>query len=98
MNKKVFEKTLAGRLTSSADKVTSSADKMPINTLSEQQKKVLHFAKENGQITSHQVELLLEVKQRRARSILGKLVDMGVLERLGAYRNTVYTLKNGRKK
>lgn len=27
-----------------------------------------------------------------------KLVDMGVLERLGAYRNTVYTLKNGRKK
>ena len=37
-------------------------------------------------------------KQRRARSILGKLVDMGVLERLGAYRNTVYTLKNGRKK
>lgn len=53
----------------------------------------MHFAKENGQITSHQVELLLEVKQRRARSILGKLVDMGVLERLGAYRNTVYTLK-----
>ena len=92
------ENASADKVTSSADKMPISADEVPINTLSEQQKKVLHFAKENGQITSHQVELLLEVKQRRARSILGKLVDMGVLERLGAYRNTVYTLKNGRKK
>ena len=70
------ENASADKVTSSADKMPISADEVPINTLSEQQKKVLHFAKENGQITSHQVELLLEVKQRRARSILGKLVDM----------------------
>lgn len=51
-----------------------------------------------GKITSRQVELLLEVKQRRARAILGEMVKLGVLERLGSYRSTVYVLKNERKK
>lgn len=87
----------------SADKVPINADKMPINTdtvsensLSSQQKIIYHFVAENGQITSHQAETLLEVKQRRARIILGEMVDRGVLERQGSYKSTVYVLKERR--
>ena len=59
-----------------AGKVPINADKMPINSLSAQQRSIIQFAEGKGQITSRQVEELLEVKQRRARSILGELVDM----------------------
>ena len=79
-----------------AGKVPINADKMPINSLSAQQRSIIQFAEGKGQITSRQVEELLEVKQRRARSILGELVDMGILERQGSYKSTVYVLKNGR--
>ena len=74
-----------------------SADKVPINNLTAQQSAILKFVKEKGKITSRQAEELLEVKQRRARSILGELVNMGILERQGLYKSTVYVLKNGRK-
>lgn len=84
--------------TENADKMPISADKVPINGLSAQQKIIFQFVEEKGQITSHQAELLLKVKQRRARIILGEMVDLGVLERQGSYRSTVYVLKEGRKK
>ncbi len=84
----------------SADKVPISADKVPINAdktsedgLSMQQKSVLQYVRENGKITSHQAELLLQVKQRRARVILGEMVDAGLLEKQGDYKTTVYTMK-----
>lgn len=87
----------------SADKVPISADKVPIstdtvveNSLSAQQKLIYQFVTENGQITSHQAETLLEVKQRRARIVLGEMVDIGVLERQGSYKSTVYVLKERR--
>ena len=83
--------------TKSADKMPISADKVPINNLTAQQNTIFQFAKEKGKITSRQAEELLEVKQRRARSILGELVNMGILERQGLYKSTVYVLKNGRK-
>ena len=70
---------------------------MPINNLTAQQNTILEFAKERGKITSRQAEKLLEVKQRRARSILGELVNMGILERQGLYKSTVYVLNDGRK-
>ena len=83
-----------------ADKTPKSADKVPINAdktledgLPMQQKSVLEYVQENGKITSRQVELLLQVKQRRARVILGEMVDAGLLEKQGAYKTTVYTLK-----
>ena len=57
----------------------------------------MKFAKEKGKITSRQVEKVLEVKQRRARNILGELVNMGILERQGSYKSTVYIFKDGRK-
>lgn len=84
-----------------ADKMPINAGKMPINTgktlgnsLSAQQNSIIQFAKETGSIKSRQVEELLGVKQRRARRILGELVNMGILERQGAYKSTVYVLKN----
>ena len=75
----------------------NNADKMPINNLTAQQNTIFQFAKEKGKITSRQAEELLEVKQRRARSILGELVNMGILERKGMYKSTVYVLKDGKK-
>ena len=78
----------------SADKMPISADKMPINNLTVQQSIILNFIKENGQITSHQAEELLKVKQRRARIILGEMVEMEILERQGSYKSTVYVLKD----
>ena len=67
---------------------------MPIVNLSTQQRVIFQFVKENGKITSSQVETLLEVKQRRARSILSGMVDLGILERQGSYRRTTYVLKD----
>ncbi|MFR4438758.1 MAG: hypothetical protein ACLT46_02385 [Hungatella sp.] len=54
----------------------------------------MKFITNNGKITSRQVEALLEVKQRRARIILGEMVDLNLLERQGAYRSTSYVRKN----
>ena len=82
--------------TKSADKVPISADKVPINNLSAQKKLIIQFVKEKGTITSRQAEELLKVKQRRARSVLGEMVSMGVLERQGSYKSTVYVLKSER--
>lgn len=77
-----------------ADKMPINAGKTPVNSLSAQQNSIIQFAKETGSIKSRQVEELLGVKQRRARRILGELVNMGILERQGAYKSTVYVLKN----
>ena len=77
-----------------ADKMTINAGKTLVNSLSAQQNSIIQFAKETGSIKSRQVEELLGVKQRRARRILGELVNMGILERQGAYKSTVYVLKN----
>lgn len=68
-------------------------DGILMDHLSLQQKIIVQFVEKNGQITSHQAEMLLEVKQRRARTILKKMVDQGILERYGSYKNTVYKLK-----
>ena len=83
--------------TKDADKVPISADKAPINNLTEQQSRIFQFTKEKGKITSRQAEELLQVKQRRARSILGEMVNIGILERQGAYKSTIYVLRDGRK-
>ena len=83
--------------TKSADKMPISADKAPINNLTEQQSIIFQFTKEKGKITSRQAEELLQVKQRRARAVLGEMVNIGILERQGAYKNTIYVLRDGRK-
>lgn len=75
-------------------KVPIRDEEVPIVNLSTQQRTIFQFVKENGKITSSQVETLLEVKQRRARSILSGMVDLGILERQGSYRRTTYVLKD----
>lgn len=62
--------------------------------IKKQQKKILEYIKENGKITSHQAEELLEVKQRRARIVLVEMVNNGLLEKQGAYKTTVYVINN----
>ena len=76
-----------------ADKMPINADKIPINNLSAQQKKIWQLVEKDGYITSHQAALLLDIKQRRARAILGEMVEIGVLERQGSYKNTVYVMR-----
>ena len=76
------------------EKVLLETEEVPIVNLSTQQRTIFQFVKENGKITSSQVETLLEVKQRRARSILSGMVDLGILERQGSYRITTYVLKD----
>ena len=76
------------------EKVLLETEEVPIANLSTQQRTIFQFVKENGKITSSQVETLLEVKQRRARSILSGMVDLGILERQGSYRRTTYVLKD----
>ena len=95
-NNTVSEQKNADKMPISADKMPISADKVPTNDLPVQQRSIIQFVERKGQITSRQVEELLEVKQRRARGILGELVNMGLLERQGSYKSTVYVLKNGR--
>ena len=91
---KVIESNNADKMPINADKMPINAGKTLVNSLSTQQNSIIQFAKETGSIKSRQVEELLGVKQRRARRILGELVNMGILERQGAYKSTVYVLKN----
>lgn len=91
---KVIESNNADKMPINADKMPINAGKTLVNSLSAQQNSIIQFAKETGSIKSRQVEELLGVKQRRARRILGELVNMGILERQGAYKSTVYVLKN----
>lgn len=91
---KVIESNNADKMPINADKMPINAGKTLVNSLSAQQNSIIQFAKETGSIKSRQVEELLGVKQRRARRILGELVNMGILERQGAYKSTVYVLNN----
>lgn len=91
---KVIESNNADKMPINADKMPINAGKTLVNSLSAQQNSIIQFAKETGSIKSRQVEELLGVKQRQARRILGELVNMGILERQGAYKSTVYVLKN----
>ena len=79
----------ADNLSKSADKVSKNAD-----NLSAQYRLILNYVKENKKITSHQAELLLKVKQRRAREILSKMTQSGMLKKQGAYRSTIYVMND----
>lgn len=69
-----------------------SPDENP-NQKSERQKaRLLAYVAQIGQITSKEAENLLSVKQRRARAILKGMVEEGILEKRGSYKNTVYIL------
>lgn len=92
-NYQVEEPISADKVPISADKCRQSADKMPTNDLSVQQKSVIEYITKYGKITSFQAGNLLHVKQRRARAILKNMMELGLLERQGAYKSTTYVLK-----
>ena len=64
-----------------------TAAKPPIN---EQEQEIYKYVLENAGITTAQVMNLLGIKQRRAREILGKMVENGYLRKEGASRSTIY--------
>ena len=52
----------------------------------------MEYIKENGQIVSAEAEELLDVKQRRARTVLNDMVKNGLIIKVGASRGTRYVL------
>lgn len=84
---------------------TETADKLPGNRretagklpITEQEQQIHKFALENGSISTAQAVELLGVKQRRAREILGKMVDKHWLSKQGASRSTVYVINTERR-
>lgn len=64
-----------------------TADKMPAN---EQEQQIYKYISENVGITTAQAMKLLDIKQRRAREILVKMVENGWLRKEGASRSTIY--------
>lgn len=60
--------------------------------LTEQERRIMIYVERYGNITSKQAEQILQVKQRRAREILKKLIQKNVLKKQGNYKNTSYSL------
>ena len=87
----------------SADSI-ETAVKPPLNRretagkppITEQEQKIHKYALENGSISTAQAVELLGVKQRRAREILGKMVENRWLRKEGASRSTVYVVNTER--
>ena len=87
----------------SADSI-ETAVKLPSNRretagkppITEQEQKIHKYALENGSISTAQAVELLGVKQRRAREILGKMVENCWLRKEGASRSTVYVVNTER--
>ncbi len=87
----------------SADSI-ETAVKLPLNCretagkppITEQEQKIHKYALENGSISTAQAVELLGVKQRRAREILGKMVENCWLRKEGASRSTVYVVNTER--
>lgn len=71
---------------------TETAGKLPIT---EQERKIHKYVIENGSISTAQTAKLLGVKQRRAREILGKMVENCWLRKEGASRSTIYVINTG---
>ena len=86
----VWESTDKVRISTdkSTDKARINADK-----LNEAQKKIKEFVLNNGQTTNKDVQEMLQVKDSRAYKILSEMVEMEVLERRGARKNSHYVIK-----
>ena len=62
-------------------------EKMPDN---EQEQQIYKYVLENGSITTAETVVLLDVKHRRARTVLLNMVKGGYLRKEGAARSTIY--------
>lgn len=63
-------------------------------TLTSQQKLVYEYILQHQQITPSEAQHLLGVKERRARTVLGKLISLGLIQRLGSAQQTRYVITN----
>ncbi len=64
-----------------------TADKMPVN---EQEQLVYKYVLENNGITTVKAMKLLDLKERRTRELLVKMVKNGWLRKEGSSRSTIY--------
>jgi predicted HTH transcriptional regulator len=94
--------TVPDNISQVPDKVRDNDPKVP-DTVKEnavysaftgQQKLIMEYVSNNKAVTCKEVEELLMVKQRRARTILSELVAAGKLEKIGAARSTKYVPVN----
>ena len=83
------------RVPDSTDRVPDTTDKVPDITErvpdNEQEQQIYEYITENGSITTSETMELLQVKQRRARTVLMHMLVKGYLKREGAARSTRYT-------
>ncbi|NLH36595.1 MAG: ATP-dependent DNA helicase [Thermotogaceae bacterium] len=86
----------AGEVPETAGEVPETAGEMPEELLDEDKKQILDYLKEKGKIKRKDIEEILNLKERRARSILKEMVDDGLLERRGSGTNTYYVRKLSR--
>ncbi len=78
----------SNKVPDTANKVPDIADRVPDN---EQEQQIYEYITENGSITTSETMELLQVKQRRARTVLMHMLVKGYLKREGAARSTRYT-------
>ncbi|WP_211279896.1 RNA-binding domain-containing protein [Bifidobacterium eulemuris] len=78
-----------GRVPDSVGRVPDSVGKVPDKS-SRQRQLVLDYLDAHEEITVAQAEVLLGVKQRRARDILNAMTRLGLVKRVGSARNTRY--------
>lgn len=83
----------AEKVPDNVEKVPESAGKVPdTSAYTVQQAMILEHIVSNGQIVSSEVEALLNIKPRRARAILNRMAELGLIAKVGASRRTKYTL------
>ena len=75
------------KMPDSSDRVPDTTEELPDN---EQEQQIYKYVSENGSITTAETVELLEVKHRRARTILMNMVKDGYLRKKGAARSTIY--------
>lgn len=80
----------AGKLPENRRKDAEKVSDM-ILEFTEQDQIVIEYIENNGKITTKIVEQLLNVKDRRAREIMKKLVEKGHVSKHGKSKNTYYT-------
>lgn len=74
--------------------IPENAGKVPeaYEDLSEQEKTIILYSKDNGKVTSKEVMQILGIKDRRARKILRDMVDKNLIEIKGRGKHTHYVI------
>ena len=75
------------KMSDNADEMPNMMDGMPDN---DQESQIYKYVVKNGSITTAKAAGLLEVKERRARTILRNMIEENYLAKEGAARSTIY--------